>query len=217
MGSRLTVWGRRNAFNVQKVLWLVDELALAHDHIDAGGSFGGLDTPEFLALNPNGRVPVIQDGDTVIWESHSIIRYLAARHGAGTFWPEDPAERSHADRWTDWTLATLQPAFLGLFWTYYRTPEDQRNWTAIREAQDRTTQAFLLLDRHLADRPYLAGTRITIADIPAGTALFRYFELDLDRPALPNVEAWYQRLGDRAAFRDNIKVPFDELKGRLSF
>lgn len=97
MGHQLTVWGRRNAFNVRKVLRLVEELALTHRHVDAGGPFGGLDTPELPTLHPNGRVPVLQDGGTVVWESHSIIRYLAARYAAGSFWPEDPGERSHAD------------------------------------------------------------------------------------------------------------------------
>lgn len=217
MANLLTVWGRRNAFNVQKVLWLVDELGLEHRHIDAGGSFGGLDTPEFLALNPNGRVPVIRDGDAVVWESHSILRYLAARHAAGRFWPEDPAERSYADRWTDWTLASLQPAFLGLFWDYYRTPEDQRNPALVEAGREKTNQLFRLLDRHLDGRSYLAGDRITIADVAAGTALFRYFGLDLDRPALPNVEAWHARLRERPAYRRNVEVPFEDLKGRLSF
>ena len=217
MANDLTVWGRRNAFNVQKVLWLVGELGLAHRHVDAGGPFGGLDTPEFLALNPNGRVPVIRDGATVIWESHSILRYLAARHAPGNFWSEDPADRSHVDRWLDWGQTTLQPAFMELFWKYYRTPEAQRDWTAVRDAQARTAAAFRLLDRHLADRPYVTGDRLTLADIPAGTALFRYFGLDLDRPALPNVEAWYQRLGERAAYRAHVAIPFEELKGRLAF
>lgn len=105
----LTVWGRRSSFNVQKVLWLVEELGLRHQHIPAGGSFGGLDTPAFLAINPHGRVPVIDDGGTVVWESHSILRYLAARYGDARWWPEDAAERSTADRWMDWSQTTLQP------------------------------------------------------------------------------------------------------------
>lgn len=213
MSDRLTVWGRRSAFNVQKVLWLVGELGLAHHHVDAGGRFGGLDTPEFLARNPHGRVPVIQDGSTVVWESHSILRYLAARHPEGGFWAEDPGERSHADRWTDWAQSTLQPAFFDLFGGYYRTPEAQRDWPAIRNAQQRLAQHYTLLDRHLADPPFLAGDRLTLADIPAGTSLYRYFELDLDRPALPNVEAWYNRLAERPAYREHVMVPFAELKG----
>ncbi len=217
MATPLTIWGRRNAFNVQKVLWLIGELGLEHRQIDAGGPFGGLDSPDFLRRNPNARIPVIEDDRTVVWESHSILRYLAARHAPGTLWPEDPADRSHADRWTDWALGTLQPAFMDLFRGYYRTPEDDRNWAAIRDAQARTTQLYQRLDRHLADRPFLAGDALTIADIPAGTSLFRYFELDLDRPALPNVEGWYRRLVERPAYRTHVMVPFADLKGRLDF
>ncbi len=217
MTHPLTIWGRRNAFNVQKVLWLIGELGLEHRQIDAGGPFGGLDDPDFLRRNPNGRVPVIEDDRTVVWESHSILRYLAARHAPGSLWPEDTADRSHADRWTDWALGTLQPAFMDLFRGYYRTPEDQRNWTAIRDAQDRAGRLYQRLDRHLAYRPFLAGDALTIADIPAGTLLFRYFALDLDRPALPNVEAWYRRLEERPAYRAHVEVSFEDLKGRLDF
>src|SRR5436305_1023582 len=108
----LTVWGRLNSFNVQKVLWLVGELALPFEHVSAGGAVGGLDTPEFREMNPHGRVPVIRDGDVVVWESHAIMRYLAARYGQGRFWSDDPADRSIADRWMDWAQATLQPDFL---------------------------------------------------------------------------------------------------------
>ena len=112
----LTIWGRRSSFNLQKVMWLVGELGLDYRHIQAGGKFGGLDTPEFRAMNPHGRFPVIDDAGTIVWESHAILRYLAARHGRGLFWSDDAAERSHADRWMDWSQTTLQRDFLmGVF------------------------------------------------------------------------------------------------------
>lgn len=105
-------WGRRSSFNVQKVMWLIGESGLAHQHIPAGGQYGIKDSPEFLTMNPHGRVPVIKDDDgTVVWESHSILRYLSARHGQSDFWSDDPAQRSQADRWMDWSQASLQPAF----------------------------------------------------------------------------------------------------------
>jgi glutathione S-transferase len=139
----LKVWGRRSSFNVQKVMWLIGELGLEHEHIDAGGSFGGLDTPAFLAMNPHGRVPVIRDDDATVWESHAILRYLAARDGAGQFWSSDPAARAPVDGWMDWSQTSLQPDFLiGVFWGFYRTPEDKRNWPAIRAALARCNDAL---------------------------------------------------------------------------
>jgi len=214
----LTVWGRRSSFNVQKVLWLVGELHLAHDHIPAGGSFGGLDAPAFRAMNPHGRVPVIQDNDTVLWESHAILRYLAARHSEGDLWARDPADRARVDGWMDWSQTSLQPDFLnGVFWGYYRTLEAQRDWPAIRRSLDRCAAHFRLLDGMLAEQLFLTGDRLSLADIPIGTSLYRYFELDLDRPNLPNVTAWYRRLQQRPAYRTHVMVPFDELRGRLDY
>ena len=213
----LTVWGRRSAFNVQKVLWLVGELGLAHRHVEAGGGFGGLDDPAFLRMNPHGRVPVIDDDGTVVWESHSILRYLAARHGDEVLWPADPGARARADRWMDWTLASLQRDFMDLFWGFYRTPAPERDWPAIRAAQARLENHYRLLDRELGDRAYLAGPDFTLADIPAGATLFRYFELEIDRPTLPGVEAWYRRLRRRPAYQTHVMQPFDELQGRLGY
>ena len=130
----LAVYGRKSSFNLQKVMWLVGELALPHRHVELGGAFGGLDTPEFRAMNPHGRVPVIVDGETTVWESHAILRYLAARYGTGSFWSEDAAARSQWERWMDWAQTTLQPDFLtGVFWGFYRTPAAQRDMAAIEE------------------------------------------------------------------------------------
>lgn len=212
----LTIWGRPSSFNTQKVLWLADELGLAYRHIPAGGSFGGLDTPEFLAMNPHGRVPVIDDDGTVVWESHAILRYLAARYGSGRFWRDDPGERSRSDAWMDWSQTRLQPDFLnGVFWGFYRTPEPLRDAGAVAKSLARCTADFRLLDQVLSGRPYLGGEAISLADIPAGTALYRYFELDIERPSVPNVEAWYRRLRERPAYRARVMLPFDELRGRL--
>jgi glutathione S-transferase len=214
----LKVWGRRSSFNVQKVMWLVGELRLAHDHIDAGGAFGGLDTPDFLAMNPHGRVPVVQDGELTVWESHAILRYLAASHGAGPFWSSDPAVRAQVDGWMDWSQTSLQPDFLcGVFWGFYRTPEHQRNWPAIRGALARCAGHFTKLNRLLEGRRFLLGDALTLADITAGTSLYRYFELELERPPLPEVERWYRTLQQRDAFRGHVMIPFGELRGRLDY
>jgi len=131
----LKIWGRRSSYNVQKAMWLIGELELAHEHINAGGSAGGLDTQAFLAMNPHGRIPVIADDAATVWESHAVLRYLAARYGAGRFWSDDPAQRAAIDGWMDWSQTALQPDFLtGVFWGFYRTPEDKRNWPAINAA-----------------------------------------------------------------------------------
>ena len=188
----LKVWGRRSSFNTQKVLWLVDELGLPHEHIPAGGSFGRLNEPAFRALNPHGRVPVIEDDGLAVWESHAVLRYLAARYGQGGFWRDDPAGRSFVDRWIDWSQTALQPDFLmGVFWGCYRTPDAQRDWPAIRRKLARCAEHFRLLDGMLATQPFLLGDALSLADIPIGTALYRYFELDIERPDLPNLRAWY--------------------------
>lgn len=211
----LRIWGRRSSFNVQKVLWLAGELGLAYEFVHAGGDFGGLDTPEFRALNPHSRIPVLEDGDLTVWESHAILRYLAARHGEGPFWGDDPGIRARAEGWMDWAQTALQPAFLGgVFWGCYRTPEAERDWPAIRASLGATTALLRLLDGVLATRPFLACDRLSLADIPAGTTLYRYFELDIERPPLPHVEAWYARLRARPAYREHVMVPFDELKGK---
>ena len=212
----LRVWGRKSSFNVQKVMWLLGELGLAHERIDAGSAFGGLDTPEFLAMNPHGRIPVIDDGEAIVWESHAILRYLAARDGGSGFWRADPRARASADAWMDWSQTRLQPDFLnGVFWAFYRTPDHLRNWPEIRKNVARCARNFQLLDRVLADRSYLCGDAISLADIPAGTALYRYFEIDIERPSVPNVQAWYRRLQDHPAYRARVMLPFDELRGRL--
>jgi glutathione S-transferase len=216
--SMLEIWGRRSSANVQKVLWLVGELDLPHAHVPAGGDFGRLDDLEFRALNPHGKVPVIRDGPVVVWESHAILRYLAATHGADRFWPAEPAVRAPVDAWMDWAQTALQPAFLGgVFWGFYRTPPAQRDATAIAAALDRTHRLLGLVEAQLVGRPFVAGETLSLADMAIGTHLYRYFELEIDRPPMPRLEAWYDRLRARPAYRQHVMVPFAELEGRLAF
>lgn len=214
----LKVWGRRSSANVQKVLWLVGEMGLPYTHSPAGGDFGGLDDPAFRALNPHGKVPVIEDGGIVVWESHAILRYLAAAHGADRFWSPDPAVRARIDGWMDWAQTALQPAFLsGVFWGWYRTPEAQRDAAAVAKALDQTAACLARVDRQLADCAFVAGETLSLADIAVGTHLYRWFELEIARPVLPRLEAWYERLTARPTYREHVMVPFAELKGRLAF
>lgn len=214
----LTVYGRRNSFNVQKVMWLVGELGIEYAHVPLGGDAGGLDDPAFLAKNPHGKVPLIDDDGTNVWESHAILRYLAAVYGDRHWWSTDPEVRSHVDRWMDWSQSTLQPSFLnGIFWAYFRTPAERRDMKRVEDAIKRTNGYMQRLDAHLADRTFMLGSRLTLADIPIGTHLYRYFNLDIPRPALPHVEAWYRRLQERAPYQQHVMMPFDDLAGRLAF
>ena len=213
----LTIWGRRNSVNVQKAMWAVGEVGVPHERIDAGGEFGGLDTPEFAALNPNRRVPVLRDGDTVVWESNAIVRYLAAKYGAGTLWNPDPGARAQADIWMAWTQTMAHREFIDLFWGFVRTPPAERDMAAMRAANGRLVKHLELLHRHLGGQPYLAGETFTMGDIPAGALLYRYFAMEFDYPSLPNLISWYARLGERPAYQAHVAIPLPEMWGRLAY
>ena len=203
----LRIWGRRNSINVQKVMWTVAELGLAHEHKDAGGSFGGLDDPAYLTMNPNGRVPVIDDDGVVVWESNAIVRYLCATHSAGELWADDPAARSLADRWMDWQnsslIADLVTVFLGLI----RTPEAERDWIAIGDAARRLNGHMGVLDDHLGRNEWVAGGAMTMGDIPVGALVPRWLHLPMERPDLGHVAAYYERLQQRPAYAEHVMIP----------
>jgi glutathione S-transferase len=203
----LRIWGRTNSINVQKVMWAVGELGLAHERIDAGGAFGGLDTEDYGARNPNRRVPTVEDDGVVVWESNACVRYLAARYGAGRLWPEDVRRRARADMWMDWQQTTLLADMTLVFLGLIRTPEAQRDQAAIKAAAERLGVTWRVLDEHLADRRFVAGDTLTIGDIPVGAACYRYYNLPIARPSLPNLEAWHERLKQRPAFREHVMLP----------
>lgn len=196
-------------------MWAVGELGLPHERIDVGGKFGGLDTPEFGRLNPNRRIPTLEDDGVAVWESHAILRYLAAKYGEGTLWAADPAERALADCWIEWTASSFQPAFTnGVFVGLIRTPPERQDRAAIASDIAATGALLKILDGHLAGRPYVAGAAFTMGDIATGVQLYRYFTLDIERPKLPNLEAWYERLKQRPAFCEHVMVSYDELRVR---
>jgi glutathione S-transferase len=203
----LKIWGRNNSINVQKVMWATAELGLEHERIDAGGAFGGLDTTDYGALNPNRKVPTVVDDDTVVWESNACVRYLAARYGAGGLWPTDPAVRAVADMWMDWQQTSLLVDMGVVFWGLVRTPEKDRDPAAIAAAAKRLAQIWPLLDRHLTGRSYVAGDQLTMGDIPVGAACYRYYQLAIERPKLPAIEAWYGRLQEREPYRRHVMIP----------
>ena len=171
------LYGRHTSFNVQKALWTLDELSVEYEHTNLGGAYGGLDTAEFAELNPNRLVPVLVDDGLVVWESNTIVRYLATEYGQGSLWPLDPGIRAHADQWMEWAVNSLLPAFGGLLWGFYRTPEPQRDIEANARLVRRCERLYGLLDDHLSSQKFLAGDSLTAGDIPAGTSLYRYFEM----------------------------------------
>ncbi|HEY1426637.1 MAG TPA: glutathione S-transferase N-terminal domain-containing protein [Caulobacteraceae bacterium] len=213
----ITLYGRRNSINAQKALWTLGELGLSYQHVDAGGDAGGLDEPAFRAMNPHGRVPVLKDGEAAIWESNVIVRYLCGAYSPGVLCPTRPAERAELEAWIDWEQTTLQPAIMGYFWGFYRTPAPLRDAARNRECEEAAGAAIRILDSWLQHRPFIAGEAFSMADIPAGTLMFRYFEIDIERPEAPAVAAWRARLAERAPYREHVMRPFDELFGRLAY
>jgi glutathione S-transferase len=200
----IQVWGRGNSGNVIKVLWCLRELGLSFDHEEIGGKFGKNKEAWFLALNPNGLVPVIRDEDEyVVWESNAIVRYLAAKYGAGQLWPEDVRGRADADRWMDWP-ALVQPHMTTLNVGLVRTPLERRDPTQIEQACRAAADVWAVLDKHLVGRDFVAGQRFTMGDIAIGNLAYRWFNLGLDRPDLPRLEAWYKRLAARPAFQAEV-------------
>jgi glutathione S-transferase len=203
-----TVYGRPNSINVQKVMWTVGELELACARVDIGRGYReDGDAPWFRALNPNGTVPVLVDGDRTVWESNAIVRYLAAAYAPGTLWPEDAGDRSEADRWLDWQQTVLLPAINPAFWQLIRTPADRRDPSVVERCEAAGDAAFAILDEALADRPYIAGDRLTMGDVAIGCTAYRWVQLAIRRAELANVAAWYARLSARPAFRQHVMIP----------
>ncbi len=203
----LKIWGRRDSFNLQKVMWCVAELDLEHDRIDAGGSHGVTDTADYLAMNPNGRVPTIDDDGFVLWESNAIVRYLAAKHGLGSLCPQDPTARAEADRWMEWQSATVGAFMRPLIMTMFRTQPADRDAEAVKTRIAEVGRYWTMLDAHLAARDFVVGDSLTMGDIPMGTYAWRWFSVDAERPDLPNLKRWYDRLCDRPAYREHVMVP----------
>ena len=209
----LKVWGRKTSVNVQKVMWTVAELSLAHERIDAGGPFGGLETVEYTKLNPNRLVPVIDDSGFLLWESNAIVRYLARTYGWGTLAPSDEQQRALADQWMEWSNTTLYGDIIGtLFLGLVRTPAKDRSTEAISAAAKRAGEKLAILDAQLAGRQFILGDQLTMADIAVGAQMYRYFTLDIPRPPLAAVEAWYRRLTARKTYQDHVMVDYQAMK-----
>lgn len=202
----ITLYGRRNSANVQKVLWALNELGLEYGRVDVGGSFGQTTTAEYKAMNPNSKVPVLKDGDLVLFESNTIVRYLAARYGQNSLWPSGPGVRATMEKWMDWQLSTLDPVLGPTFMATIKTPPIERDAVLIATRAKALIAAFDELNTVMAKQPYLSGENFGLADIVLGTMLNRYHALPIDRPAQPHLDAWFDRLEQRPAFRRHVMV-----------
>jgi glutathione S-transferase len=205
----MKIWGRTTSSNVQKVMWGVSEMGLKHERIDIGGPFGKNREAAYLAMNPNGLVPTLEEDDGfLLWESNSILRYLAAKHQAAVLEPKDLRVRALAHQWMDWQLSVLGPAITPVFWNLVRTPPEKRDHAAVEAGKKKTADAVRMMDERLGKTTFLAGDAFSYGDIPAGVMVRRYRDLVPDRPAFDNVERWYAAIAARPAFAEHVtKIP----------
>ena len=203
----LKIWGRKNSINVQKVLWCCAELDLRYERVDAGGKFGVNNSPEYLAMNPNGLVPTIEDDGLILWESNVIVRYLSRRHGKGTLWPDDDKVCADADRWMEWYSTTLWGSLRPVFLNLVRLAPEKRDMALAEKSRKKMADNLKMVEDNLANRQYVAGDAFTMGDIPMGVALHRWFMLPIERPGYPRLAAYYDRLKQRPGFAQHCAAP----------
>ena len=197
--SQLKIWGRMSSINVKKVAWTAQELGLNFERHEAGGVHGVVKTPAYMALNPNSQIPVMEDDDYVLWESNVITRYLCAKHSTGNLYPSDLQQRFDAERWMEWQQTTVNPASRNGFWHLIRLPAEQRDPALVAQSNAAVEPLMAMLDAHLATRSFLVGERFTMADIPLGCEVQRWFGLPQERQPRPHVERWFASLLARPA------------------
>ena len=203
----LKIWGRNTSSNVQKVIWGLAEMQLPFERIDVGGAFGKTKDAAYLAMNPNSLVPTLEEDDGyTLWESNSILRYVAAKHAYRTLKPADLKVRASAQKWMDWQLSVMAPAITPVFWGLIRTPAEQRDAKAIATGKEKTVAAAQIMDAQLGKTAYLAGDDFSYGDIPVGIMIYRYMQLIPERSATPNLDRWYAAISSRAAFKAQVAV-----------
>jgi glutathione S-transferase len=210
----IRVWGRKTSSNVQALMWCIGELGLEYERFDIGHKYGGNDTPEFLAMNPNGTVPVIRDGEgQPLWETGAILRYLAEKYGADEFWPKDGERRAQIDKWTEWAKIGVAMNFTApVFWMVVRTAAKDQDLQALEKSLQNLNKKLVIAEAQIAQQGYLAGNAFSLADIQFGHSLFRYFDIAIERPSYPAIEQYYQKLTQRPAFAEHVMVSYDELR-----
>ena len=206
--AKMTLYGRRTSINVQKALWALRELDLPFDWVEADSAIGWPSNPDYLQnLNPNGRVPTLVVDGTILHQSNVIVRYLAYTYGRGSLWPEDAMVRAQSDVWMDWQQTECYQNLTPVFWGLIRTPPEKRDMVQLKAQIEKLHDNFRVLDRALKGKKYVAGDDFTMGDIPAGAALYRYMAMELDRPSMPDLETYYERLQERPVYRSDIMIP----------
>jgi glutathione S-transferase len=202
----MKIWGRNTSANVQKVMWALGELGLEAERIDVGGAFGKNRDAPYLAMNPNGLVPTLEEDDGfLLWESNSIVRYLAGKFDkAGVLEPKDPHIRALASQWMDWQLSVCGPGIVPAFWQLIRTPPEKRDMAAVKASKDKSIENFAMLERQLGKTPFVAGDAFSYGDIPVGIMCYRFVQLVPERPKTPNLDRWYAAISSRKAFKDHV-------------
>jgi glutathione S-transferase len=196
----LKVLGRGTSGNVQKVVWLLEELGRPYQREDYGRQFNNTQTETYLALNPNGKVPTLVDGATVVWESNTILRYVCNTLAGGSpLYPADPAARSQIERWMDWQLASLNAPYLGVFREAKKIAEERGAGFAA-DLKELSAQ-LEILEKGTAGRPWLAGASFSLADICLGPIIDRALAFPVTLPALPGIRAWRDKLVARDAYQ----------------
>jgi glutathione S-transferase len=204
----IKIWGRENSVNVKKVLWCAQELGLKYDHINAGGAFGVVDTPEYRAMNPNGLVPCIEDDGFILWESNAVVRYLCAKYdGAGTLLSADLQKQAIANQWMDWTTSMFASPFRDVLRNLIRLPAEQRNMSVVEKGVRDCSHHLGILDAALAKTPFLSGEMFGMGDIPMGCLVYGWLKMPIQHPQLAHVDAWYNRLAQRPAYQDKVMLP----------
>ncbi|UXM94050.1 glutathione binding-like protein [Bartonella sp. HY329] len=204
----LKIWGRNNSINVKKVLWIAEELGLNYENIEVGGKFGGLDTPKFLTLNPNAMIPVIDDDGFILWESNTIVRYIAAQYGRDSFWIDDPKQQCAAEKWMDWASEELFPLFKVILFNSVRLAPEKRDAHILADAIDDFENKLSIIENELSLNLWLSGKNFGVADIIVGTFIYYYYEINIKRyKDFPKISNWYQRLKKRPSYVKIIMVP----------
>jgi glutathione S-transferase len=207
--DQLKIWGRKNSVNVQKVLWCLSELDLPYERIDAGMAFGRNHEPDYRAMNPNERVPTLVDGDYVLWESNSIMRYLTLAYRPDSpIYPQAPKRRAGVDRWLDWSLSTLQPVDRPVFWALVRTPVEKRDMVAIQKDVDAEAEQWEIVEAQLQDQRFLEGDDFTIADIVIGVFARRWLGVEgVRKPHFKQIDRWFAQFSGRPGFDQFLTGP----------